>query len=350
MRTRKTCLALLMRTNAFTLVELLVVIAIMGLLAALLLPAVQAARESSRRAECCNHLKQIGLAALLHHDQFGHFPYGGWGHEWIGVPDRGYEEDQPGGWIYNVLPFLEESNLRELGAGGDVEGYSARVESQLAAFICPTRRECAPREISPRYPYMSSPKPYGAPKMAGRGDYAINGGATLAMGNRGPDSLGSGDSPAYPWPNIAGHPSIPNSSFSGISHVRTAARLPEIMDGASNTYLIGEKYLDPSHYDNGESLGDNESLASGFCSDNHRFTKLEFPPASDGSLPRADSQSHYRFGSAHATALNMAYCDGSVRTISYDISPSLHYLAGHIADLGVETDVGEAPGEEQPWQ
>src|SRR5690348_10720611 len=94
--------------RGFTLVELLVVIAIIGILIALLLPAVQAAREAARRVQCTNHLKQLGLGFMVHHDQQKHFPTGGWGYMWVCDADRGLDKRQPGGWGYTVLPFTEQ--------------------------------------------------------------------------------------------------------------------------------------------------------------------------------------------------------------------------------------------------
>jgi prepilin-type N-terminal cleavage/methylation domain-containing protein len=112
--------------SGFTLVELLVVIAIIGVLVALLLPAIQAARESARRASCTNNLKNLGLGVLNHHDIKKHFPVS------MGYTIEGYES--PGvaspcaGWILNILPQLEEQALYDrFTQGGAFEGsYSAQ--------------------------------------------------------------------------------------------------------------------------------------------------------------------------------------------------------------------------------
>jgi prepilin-type N-terminal cleavage/methylation domain-containing protein len=103
--------------SGFTLVEVLVVIAIVGVLVAILLPAVQMARESARRSSCANNLKQLGVAVLLHEHSHGTLPTGGWGPDWVGDPRAGFGPKQPGGWIYNILPYLEQQNLHDLGKG-----------------------------------------------------------------------------------------------------------------------------------------------------------------------------------------------------------------------------------------
>ena len=105
------------RASAFTLVELLVVIAIIAMLVALLLPAVQSARESARRVQCLNRVKQLALSVMNHESAHAYLPGGGWGWRWVGDPDRGFGNNQPGGWTYSVLPFLEETALWSMGSG-----------------------------------------------------------------------------------------------------------------------------------------------------------------------------------------------------------------------------------------
>jgi prepilin-type N-terminal cleavage/methylation domain-containing protein len=136
------------RIQGFTLVELLVVIAIIGVLVALLLPAVQAAREAARRTQCINHLKQIGLASINHNDSQGFLPSGGWGWYWVGDPDRGAGKDQPGSWIYHIFPYAELQNLHQLGSDGQSDvitvgqrnGVAQAMETPVSFINCPSRR------------------------------------------------------------------------------------------------------------------------------------------------------------------------------------------------------------------
>jgi prepilin-type N-terminal cleavage/methylation domain-containing protein/prepilin-type processing-associated H-X9-DG protein len=105
--------------RGFTLVELLVVIAIIGILVALLLPAVQAAREAARRAQCQNNLMQLSLAMLMAHDAMGEFPKGAYTH-----PDKNNPAAEDGlGWATKILPYMEEQAVYDLLVQNEVPGY-----------------------------------------------------------------------------------------------------------------------------------------------------------------------------------------------------------------------------------
>ena len=103
--------------RGFTLVELLVVIAIIGILISLLLPAVQAAREAARRAQCVNNLKQLALGCLNCESAIKALPASGWIGICLGHPDAGVGMQQPGGWLFNIMPYIEESTLYKAQQG-----------------------------------------------------------------------------------------------------------------------------------------------------------------------------------------------------------------------------------------
>jgi prepilin-type N-terminal cleavage/methylation domain-containing protein len=132
------------KRRGLTLVELLVVMTIIGILIALILPAVQAAREAARSTQCKNNLRQIGLAAQSHLQAYKFSPTGGWGYHWVGDPDRGFGQTQPGGWAYNILPFIDEKAIRAIGKGSSgaakQEALKALIATPAPFFSCPSRR------------------------------------------------------------------------------------------------------------------------------------------------------------------------------------------------------------------
>jgi len=333
-----------MRTNrhGFTLIELLVAISIVGIMVALLLPAVQSAREAGRRATCQNNLKQICISIDLHVASTRHYPFGGWGHEWVGVPGRGSGARQPGSWVYSVLPYLEHGDLHDLGinhtGAAEDEDYSRRLSTPLPVFTCPTRRTCATWEVASSYAYAGMPRPAGHVPRVARSDYAINGGASHVLSFRGPESLEVGDDRLY-WKD-----KTYVGTFTGVSHLRTAASLNTFDDGFGKTYLVGEKMIDPSMYDNGLSVGDNDSIYSGFSNDLHRYTGLLgssspwLPPIPDGN-ENIEPRGYVRFGSAHGDGFHMAYCDGAVKFIDFGVDPEVHFRAGHRRDEGIAIEL-----------
>ncbi|MCH2113302.1 MAG: DUF1559 domain-containing protein [Pirellulales bacterium] len=317
----------------FTLVELLVVIAIIGVLVALLLPAVQAAREAARRTQCLNHLKQIGLGSMSHHDVHSHFPSGGWGFLWVGDPDRGFGEAQPGGWAYNILPFIEQQTLHDLGAGttGDAreQANSIRIGTPLETLNCPSRRPATTYPAGTIYKHLREPNHTASTADVARSDYAANGGENIFPYGTGPNSYAV--EARFSWPD--------QSTATGIMYGRSNVGMRQITDGTSNTYMVAEKYLNPDKYSTGTDSGDNENMYMGFNEDIVRWTgdgvELLLPPLPD--TPGVWGRNG--FGSAHAGLMNAAFCDGSVRSISYSIDEEIHRRLGNRKD-GLPVDAG----------
>jgi prepilin-type N-terminal cleavage/methylation domain-containing protein len=316
------------RPRGFTLVELLVVIAIIGILIALLLPAVQAARESARATQCRNNVKQLALAFINHHDTHKFLPSGGWGYAWAHDPDRGPGKQQTGGWGYSILPFHEEAPLYKMGAGADPATKRAAVtqglKTPLPIHHCPTRRSVKNYAIDPSNQFYVR-SPYGASNLseAARTDYAANGGEGIVNFNIGPTSIAS--SVSYNFPST--------SLSNGIIYTRSEFRFRHITDGTSQTFMVGEKYVNPAHYEDGLSLGDNQGPFQ-VDRDSVRFAALA-SGSSAGLPPEQDTRGAeltYNFGSAHSKRFFMSMCDGSVQAIAYTIDNRIFVAAANRRD------------------
>jgi prepilin-type N-terminal cleavage/methylation domain-containing protein len=346
--------------RAFTLVELLVVIAIIGVLVALLLPAVQAAREAARRSECTNHLKQLGLATLNLESSAGALPSGGWGYAWTGDPDSGTGEKQPGGWGFGILQYMEAGSQFSVGKGLTPAQKKIALTQQLATpvptFYCPSRRPAATSYGSKELITNANlPPEYFFCKT----DYAANGGS-----NSGNEGSSGGKVSFFGGPAFACLGKYPDANsckfeqysaeninryFNGAIVPRFPIELRQVEDGTSNTILYAEKYLNSLFYENDygytqNSCADNNPAYNGYDWDNIRWTKTGVPAKAALYIPKQDSTSKVleqqeggcseRFGSAHAGVFNAVYCDGSVHALSYDIDGVEFQLLGMRSDGG----------------
>jgi prepilin-type N-terminal cleavage/methylation domain-containing protein len=303
-----------MKRRAFTLVELLVVITIIGILIGLLLPAVQSARESGRRTQCANNLKQLTLAAKQHETAHQYFPTGGWANWWSGDPNYGTGQTQPGGWTYNILPHMENQPAHDMGIGTlpapkALLGQAA--QTVIGSFYCPTRRTGVAYPLST--PTCNSTLPV---SMSARCDYAANAGT-----NQDPSTAWAAPKTGDPGAvyNAGGRPDT--NSADGVIYTLSLVTDADIShNGTSNMILFGEKSMDAAHYLDGQDAGDMAQIFSGFGYDWDRYGGnglVPTPPTRD----RANVSNPTAFGSAHYDGINLFTCDGSGHWTSYNVDP-----------------------------
>jgi prepilin-type processing-associated H-X9-DG protein len=270
------------------------------------LPAIQAAREAARRSECQNHLKQLSLACHLHNDTQKFFPSIGWGYSWVGDPDEGFGTGQPGGWHFNVLPYIEESAIRDLAKGtvypAKKQILTHMLSHSLAVFQCPSRRGPGLRPVDQKSPLYNATRPL----VSAKTDYGINAGTIGFNMDTGPSNFKL--APNYIWQ------AKKLDAENGIACYDLLIKPSMITDGLSNTLLIGDKLMDPEQYETGQANVDDQGLFFGLNADDAMFMNKDHLPFQD----TGNVSVYYLWGSAHPGAWNAAFCDGSVHAISYD--------------------------------
>lgn len=324
------------RRQGFTLVELLVVIAIIGVLVALLLPAVQAAREAARRTQCSNHLKQLGLGAQNFHDVRLFLPPARLGNQ--PPTNQGWLT-----WAVILLPYIEQQNYyNQWDEKKTYEAHPVAVtRNAVPVYFCPSRRK--PTQ------FFSNDNPSG-----GLSDYA----ACSGTGN----GHGLNNNNAIPPNNYLGV----NGAMIGAQYTVNGStllewqgyvRLANITDGTSHTFLIGEKHIrrlaaaatPTNQIPFNQGTADDRSVYTSRNANNYRRfagrgIAANMPSGEIYSVARynfidfVQAVDNRKFGSRHPGICQFVMCDGSVAAIKETINIDTY---GRLANR----EDGEAIGE-----
>lgn len=312
-------------SRGFTLIELLVAIAIIGVLIALLLPAVQGAREAARRMSCLNNLKQLALAAQLHHDAYGSFPAARYEPRPGAPADQSCGGEEPS-WLVRVLPFVEQQNQ---AAQWDLSEkwyeHPVEVRERIAGtFLCPSRRGGS-QPVGSRLVGGSQEDedasaavdrfPCGCPLPVGVGSRTVTGALSDYAGNHGdltPGATGASTDFYYGGNGtgviISVRPECRQGRpISPLDRIRMAA----VTDGTSSTFLFGEKHVPV------DKLGVFPDDSPAYDGDHLPAScRLAGPGLRLATGPRDPIADMFSFGSWHPGVSHFAMVDGSVRGFS----------------------------------
>lgn len=309
------------RRFAFTLVELLVVIAIIGMLVALLFPAVQASREAARAAQCKNHLKQISLAAELFHDTFGAYPPARYQPR-PGDPPANSCGGNETTWLVRIMPFLEhESTEKKWDYAQPYANHAQDArESTLSVYVCPSRRSASNAVgegllAATTTTVITLPCGCKVP-VTTTGTTLLRGAVGDYGGNHGDLSPGSFGLPTdfYYGGNgtgiiISSRPTcesgVPVDWIDRISH-------KNVTDGLSNTILAGEMHVPVGHL--GRSPEDAFIFNGDYVFNFSRVGGPTVPIVSDKHAFTGNGL--VSWGSWHPGACHFALGDGSVRSFT----------------------------------
>ena len=298
--------------SAMTLIELLVVIGVIGIIIALVLPAVQTARESGRRMVCTNNQRQLAIAAQLHESTYKRLPSSGWGFNWVGRHDQGTGKTQPGSWIFALLPRIEQSTLWSASPTvlhpHSANVFQKYVLQKVPTLICPSKSidELLNANVNVTYRYAATTE------SVSRADYAINAGDTVLPNQSGPQSIVE---LGYGWINL-GRPN-------GVAFARSEIRYSDVIDGTSNVFFCGEKW---SEKPGATDRGYDQPWSTGDSQESRRFTEKIL--LRDGS----SNGDFERFGSSHPGGGVFGFVDGSVHFVPFSIHPSIYRTLGNRFD------------------
>ena len=362
------------QARGFTLVELLVVIAIIGILVALLLPAVQAAREAARRSQCINNLRQLGIAIHNHHQSKGRFPSNV---NWIHPEGTHKAARDFASHLVNASPYLEETALH--GAikfcdpndpackppGEQLIGNLPIRQYVVASLICPSDDKNGlvdPRDRVSNWATLARPGPVAVTNYAGSigsqfmeswtgfklSTVVGNGGAQYDANDDGEDWFNQNNSPAYPCPTGPNgtntRSDCPHSkTISGVfARATWAASIKDITDGTSNTIAMGEIRPRCSAFQwvHGWTLSEGLWFAT-TAPINYPTNPDEFgttpPPGSNWEL---DFNTAMGFKSRHSGGANMLFADGATRFLVEIIDYTTYQKLGARADNEVVDEGG----------